>query len=279
MRTCVAIFSLVAASGLVQAQSFNLQADWSDAANPNGPWSFTQNGVPLPHVNAWQQQLGGWSQPQPAWALSQDATNRLPMFMRSNGSETFAHDWAAGNVVVHSTDGFNGQGDGTAVINFTLPFDATFNIHGGVWIGRDIGRSVDWNLVIGGSTVTGGTVSSGDPYSSANPLPFASGFGGAGPLSGVAPAGTVIALTLPTHGGSPAGDFIVIDLTIDLQHTCIPDLNRDGVADQGDVDYLINVIAGGANPTGIDPDFNGDGVADQGDIDGLINAIAGAPCP
>ncbi|MBI1190557.1 MAG: hypothetical protein GC200_07780 [Tepidisphaera sp.] len=60
---------------------------------------------------------------------------------------------------------------------------------------------------------------------------------------------------------------------------CDPDVNQDGVADQGDVDYLINVIAGGENPTGINPDFNQDGVADQGDIDALINVVAGGPCP
>ncbi|MBI1191252.1 MAG: hypothetical protein GC200_11300 [Tepidisphaera sp.] len=61
--------------------------------------------------------------------------------------------------------------------------------------------------------------------------------------------------------------------------TCDPDVNQDGVADQGDVDYLVNAIAGGGNPTGIDPDFNHDGVADQGDIDALINVIAGGQCP
>lgn len=60
---------------------------------------------------------------------------------------------------------------------------------------------------------------------------------------------------------------------------CDPDVNADGVADQGDVDYLIDVIAGGPNPTNIDPDFNADGVADQGDIDGLINVVAGGMCP
>ncbi|MBI1189937.1 MAG: hypothetical protein GC200_04555 [Tepidisphaera sp.] len=60
---------------------------------------------------------------------------------------------------------------------------------------------------------------------------------------------------------------------------CNPDVNQDGVADQGDVDYLINVIAGGENPTGIDPDFNQDGVADQGDIDALVDVVAGGPCP
>ena len=59
---------------------------------------------------------------------------------------------------------------------------------------------------------------------------------------------------------------------------CDPDVNQDGNTDQGDVDYLINVVAGGPNPTGIDPDFNRDGNVDQGDIDAIINVIAGGPC-
>ena len=61
--------------------------------------------------------------------------------------------------------------------------------------------------------------------------------------------------------------------------TCDPDLNQDGNADQGDIDYLINVVAGGDNPTNIDPDFNQDGNVDQGDVDALINVIAGGNCP
>ncbi|MBI1190558.1 MAG: hypothetical protein GC200_07785 [Tepidisphaera sp.] len=60
---------------------------------------------------------------------------------------------------------------------------------------------------------------------------------------------------------------------------CDPDFNQDGVADQGDVDYLINAVAGGDNPTGRNLDFNNDGVADQGDVDALVNVIAGGNCP
>lgn len=60
---------------------------------------------------------------------------------------------------------------------------------------------------------------------------------------------------------------------------CHADVNQDGNTDQGDVDYLITVIAGGLNPTNVDPDFNLDGNADQGDIDALITAIAGGGCP
>jgi len=62
-------------------------------------------------------------------------------------------------------------------------------------------------------------------------------------------------------------------------HCCDPDLNQDGNVDQDDLAYLIGVVAGGSNPTGIDPDFNRDGNADQDDIDALLNVIAGGPCP
>ncbi|MFA6046014.1 MAG: hypothetical protein WC718_13610 [Phycisphaerales bacterium] len=60
---------------------------------------------------------------------------------------------------------------------------------------------------------------------------------------------------------------------------CDPDLNHDGNVDQGDVDYLLNVVAGAPNPTGIDPDFNHDGNVDQGDVDSLLNVVAGGACP
>ncbi|MFA6044114.1 MAG: reprolysin-like metallopeptidase [Phycisphaerales bacterium] len=64
-----------------------------------------------------------------------------------------------------------------------------------------------------------------------------------------------------------------------LGGTCDPDLNQDGNVDQGDIDYLVNVVAGGPNPIGVDPDFNADGNVDQGDIDALVNVVAGGACP
>jgi hypothetical protein len=72
-------------------------------------------------------------------------------------------------------------------------------------------------------------------------------------------------------GASAPAPYQVLD--------CCPDVNQDGNADQDDVTYLINVISGGDNPTGIDPDFNRDGNADQDDIAALINVVAGGDCP
>ncbi|MFA6044735.1 MAG: dockerin type I domain-containing protein [Phycisphaerales bacterium] len=59
---------------------------------------------------------------------------------------------------------------------------------------------------------------------------------------------------------------------------CFPDLNQDGNVDAGDIDYLINVAAGGANPTGARTDLNDDGTTDMGDVDVLINVVAGGAC-
>jgi len=61
--------------------------------------------------------------------------------------------------------------------------------------------------------------------------------------------------------------------------SCDPDVNQDGNVDQDDVLYLIDVVGGGDNPTGIDPDFNQDGNVDQDDVAALINAIGGGGCP
>ncbi|MCE7974433.1 MAG: hypothetical protein DYG92_08970 [Leptolyngbya sp. PLA1] len=60
---------------------------------------------------------------------------------------------------------------------------------------------------------------------------------------------------------------------------CNPDFNQDGNADQDDVGYLTNVIAGGENPAGRDPDFNRDGNVDQDDVLALVDVIAGGRCP
>jgi hypothetical protein len=64
-----------------------------------------------------------------------------------------------------------------------------------------------------------------------------------------------------------------------IRTSCLTDLNDDGNVDQDDVIYLINVIAGGDNPTGINPDFNCDGNPDQDDVTALINTIGGGGCP
>ena len=110
-------------------------------------------------------------------------------------------------------------------------------------------------------------------------------------FAGPAIVATHIETPDPTLGPAPAATPDGLNATFARQQlrtfrispttpaVCDPDLNQDGNADQGDIDYLVNVVAGGDNTTGIDPDFNRDGNVDQGDIDAIINVIAGGNCP
>jgi hypothetical protein len=77
----------------------------------------------------------------------------------------------------------------------------------------------------------------------------------------------------------PSAGQYWISITAILDRACDPDVNQDGNVDQDDVSYLINVVGGGENPTGIDPDFNQDGNVDQDDIAALINTVGGGGCP
>lgn len=122
-------------------------------------------------------------------------------------------------------------------------------------------------------------------------------FGGTNCSVQVFPVGTAVATasqrltaidaTLPVNVMIIAPRNLVQDaVTINLPtgpycgtRQCIIDFNDDGNADQDDVIYLLNVIAGGENPSGNDPDFNRDGNLDQDDVLALINAVGGGDCP
>lgn len=77
------------------------------------------------------------------------------------------------------------------------------------------------------------------------------------------------------------GDYFSAAITAyaNVERVCDVDLNRDGVVDQGDVDYIVNAIASGDNPTEVNLDLDYGGTFDQGDVDIMINVAAGGLCP
>lgn len=205
-----------ASEGSAGAQTvYDLTTDWSDSANPNGPWAYRQGADLLPHVAAWQGLSGDFTTAQPAWARFDVGTSNLPCFFRSSATVGIAHDWLAGDVVCHTTDGFNGLGSGAANVTWTSPVTGVVAVTGAIWMGRDIGRSNHWSLSRNGTLLTGGDIASGDPYSRAAPMSFASGSGGAGAIAGIAVnAGDVLELDL-TKTSTP-GDYAVVQWQVHL---------------------------------------------------------------
>jgi len=194
------------------AQTWDIKTDWSDAINPNGVWSYREGSNALPSIAAFEGS-GFSSVPQPGWARSGTATNRLPFWFKSQGNEVFSRNFIAGDVVVHSTDPFNGVGSGLANAVWRSPVTGAVNVTGGVWIGREIGRSSDWRLLLNGVVLTGGNVASGDAFDRTNPFLFSLGSGGSSILNNLA-VRTGDELQLQFNSGGAQGDFVGVNFRV-----------------------------------------------------------------
>src|SRR5205807_517357 len=97
-------------STLLSAVIYDLKTDWSDLTNPNGPWSYREGNNVLPHVADWQGLSGDFTGVQPAWARAETGNTNLPPWMKIASPAGIANDWQFGDIVTHSTDGFNGIG-------------------------------------------------------------------------------------------------------------------------------------------------------------------------
>ena len=179
-----------------EAITFDLAGDWSDSFNPIGPWRYNKEGGALitTHVSDWLP--GDLGSSQPAWAASNDTP---PGWAKSLGSSTLAapNDFPAGRVGAH------GSGLGDMSVTWTSPLSAVADIDGGVWMMRDIGRSMDWKIFLNATLLDSGTVSS---FSSASPDPF--------DVLVPVTAGDVVRLELVKNPGSTFADFVGVDLRI-----------------------------------------------------------------
>lgn len=190
--------------------------------------------------------------------------------MKSNGTETFVHDWIAGDIVVHSTDASNGVGQGIANAVWTSPCHGVATIEGHVWLGRDIGRSNNWRLVHNSTVLTGGSLVSGDAFSRGNPFPFSAGTGGAAVLqSRRVAAGDE--LRLEVERTSSAGEFVgvVYRVTFIAGQTCEGDADASLTVDFGDITVVLTnwgATSGGCPDGAFQGDANADGIVSFADI-------------
>lgn len=233
----------------VQTLSYNLSADWSDATNPNGPWSYNQVASPLPHVNAWDSIAFDWTGPQPAWADSDNGPDRSPAWFKLSAGTVGTYDWQPGDIVTHTLDPFAGDGNGVSNVTWTAPTRGTVTLSGACWMVRDLPRSQDWLLYHNGALLSQGTVAQNDPYSRATPFYFSLGSGDAGVLQNRSvSAGDVIRLEIARNPSSGNGDLIGVNLSISMA----ADSDSDGVPDLCD-------LCPGSNDT---LDADSDGVPD-----------------
>lgn len=218
--------------------TYQLRSDWSEVANPNGPWAFWAGDALLPHVAEWSLDPANL---HPGWAF--DST--IPFWFRSvsgpaPGSE---NDWAAGDVVVHTHNpgGPNGPTNGLASLTWTSPVDGTLDVTGGVWEARNLPdlsggvRGNRWNLYLRDELISSGVVTGDDLFDRAHPFDLASGSGGSEAIRNLRVfAGDVLRLALVPTGFE--GDYVGVNLTVFVRPVDAP------------AAWIVSTLAGSGQP-------------------------------
>jgi hypothetical protein len=199
---------------------YDLGADWSDAANPNGAWSYNDGaGAIGTHQAAYVPLAGN----QGAWAATSGGPGQIVSWFKAVNNYALttggAVEFGVGDVGVHTWDPFNGGNTAPANVTWTAASDGTIDIAGDIWHAHNTGdrRAVNWTILVNGVAVTGGLVEREDGTSNFSRLDFTAGSGGAAALDDIAVlAGQIVELRLESSGifGSPFGSFVGMDLTI-----------------------------------------------------------------
>lgn len=194
---------------------YDLTADFSNASNPNGVWSFLQGNTLLTHsatpidgVNSLHLAFTNG-----AWGTAAGYAGDL--VFKATGNSTLvsnytANDFVAGDVLVDT--GNPGTND-TLFIRWTAPQAGTITYSGSAWYAHSsVNRSNDYAVNFnGGSSLNSGSVANANNRS--NPLNFASS------SSIAVSAGDVLALRFFLTPGQTFGTLSGTNLTVTLEPT------------------------------------------------------------
>ncbi|HRF58341.1 MAG TPA: hypothetical protein PLH94_00340 [Fimbriimonadaceae bacterium] len=199
-----ALCGAVAIVGSANAGVWNLNADWSDSANPNGPWTLMKNPT-APFTTVIPQWSPGF--PQPAWADQPvPLHDHVPAWYKRTPIDYFAIDVPNGVIAAHGAE-VDRTGTNVTLVRWTSPITGTVKVLGDIWPARHLGREMDWALAVNGSVTSVGQFAATNSYSSANPMNFYEGSGGFGAVSVNVVPGTTIDLRVISVDQN-VGDFL-----------------------------------------------------------------------
>ena len=186
---------------------YDLTADWSDAANPNGVWSLKKNHADLFTTNLPDYFQNGSN--QAAWADDPSPQLRhVPVWMKTN---------AEGLIHAHGAELDRTGSDYTGAV-WTSPLAGEIQIDGEAWTTWLSGRAMRWQLRVNGALVSEGDLIANGSNDAGNPFDFADGSGGPGVLTQIVGVGDQVELgLLSVSQGGNLGD------TIGLRFAIVPE--------------------------------------------------------
>lgn len=209
--------ALAAACTAAHPATYDLKKQWSAKLNPHGAWTLEQGGVALPRDKDWtaiSNADAAYNPPsghvaQPAWAPGNAPGHYLPAWFKAAVTPADAqYGWLQGDLIVHSTDIYNGIGSGVASVLFTSPEAGTATISGYAYNARNMGRPQAWEVALNGVLLAEGRLPGDGTFTRAKRMNFS-----------IAPqvvhVGDAITMTVhETDGSSTPGDFVGLDLTV-----------------------------------------------------------------
>ncbi len=210
------VMAFVTSIAICQSPAFayDLKTDWSEPANPNGPWSYRVGSVLLPYVANWTAGVS-FPVPQPAYLPANTVGSFLPSWFRLAGTTT-GFDAAVGDIIVHTNDGFNGNPSlGEANVLFAVPATGDYRVAGNLWNASTVlapsdfrPRPQDWRILVNGVVKDSGTLDAiAGHFSRSSPDTF-----DLGTLSLL--AGDLIELEIFKNPAAQAGYFVGTNMTI-----------------------------------------------------------------
>jgi hypothetical protein len=212
---CFAIGSL--AWSAAQAATYDLTTDYSNTANPNGPWSYNYNGGPLAHQAAPAPNGNSLIPAIPAggyFSTGNDLNAHTPDVLKAavNGSSAGGTDadFLTGDIVVHSAN------DGNAL---TIDWsDGTIsNLLAAVWYAHSaVVRSNDVSLSLANVVLASWTVSTVTNPNRSTPGTYS----GTGPFS--VTAGDLLTLSFAKTIGQSFGSLNGVAVSFDFSPSTVP---------------------------------------------------------
>jgi hypothetical protein len=218
IAACLTAGALVG-SGTAQAATYDLAADYSNTANPNGAWSYNYGGNPLAHQAGptTANPLNPAISPDGYFSTGSDLNANTPDVLKAvvNGSSGGGNngDFLAGDIVIHSPN------DGTDLtIAWTAPSAGTItNLSAAVWYAHSVvTRSNDVELSLANAVLASWTVSTADNTNRSD----AGTFSGTGPYA--VAAGQLLTLTFAKSLAQSFGSLNGVAVAFDFVGSTVP---------------------------------------------------------
>ena len=209
IRALIAAGTIVAVSSLASATVYDLGADFSEVANPNGVWSFSRGADLLNKFTSSNPNAINSVAANGFWGVGAASNYESSIFKTTgNGVDAAGYtnnDFLLGDILVHGTN----PGGAPILITWTAPEAGDLSVSGSAWNAHtNVNRSQDISLSINDSVLASGTLSN------ATNRPNALAFSGGGVLAVV--AGDRIVFSVTPTAGQPFASIAGVDLAVDF---------------------------------------------------------------